>query len=258
MLRAPTLVAALVVAAHGGAAHVSRTAPVARTLARRAGTAPVMTATAGDVSATIAPTIEPDVVDEAAMLARSTFPVKPDALIARAKYVLNEAKVGTADPAVLAESFEFCAPFIGPLPRDEYLAALESFKIEDAFSVRPQWHAFRVDPFQPNRVWFVSRVVAVHDGKKTGAFGEPTGKTLEFPPQSFSLIFDEASNVVEFTVGYPIDRRVGNTGGLGGAFGYFWGVGRPLPFPEAKPYRKSWQLRSLGLINRLAKFFKRG
>ena len=32
------------------------------------------------------------------------------------------------------------------------------------------------------------------------------------------------------TIGfYTVDRRQGNTGGLGGAFGYFYGTGNPLP-----------------------------
>ena len=39
------------------------------------------------------------------------------------------------------------------------------------------------------------------------------------------------------------------TGGLGGAFGYFYGVGNPLPIPECQPYRKSWQFSLLGNPN---------
>jgi hypothetical protein len=43
-------------------------------------------------------------------------------------------------------------------------------------------------------------------------------------------------------VGYVIDRRAGNTGGLGALFGIMYAIGHPLPFPEAKPYRRSWSL----------------
>lgn len=57
--------------------------------------------------------------------------------------------------------------------------------------------------------------------------------------------------MVELTVGYPIDRRVGNTGGLGGAFGFFYGVGRPLPIPECRPYSRSWQFKALNLLGRI-------
>ena len=68
-------------------------------------------------------------VDEEAMLAASTFPIKPDELIGRAKQVL-EAGVGTKDGgACLAPDFEFCAAVVGPLGRDEYLGALGNFKV---------------------------------------------------------------------------------------------------------------------------------
>ena len=63
-------------------------------------------------------------VDEAAMLAASTFPIKPTELIERAKVVLD-AGVGTRDGgACLAPDFEFCAAVVGPLGREEYLGAL--------------------------------------------------------------------------------------------------------------------------------------
>jgi hypothetical protein len=48
-----------------------------------------------------------------------------------------------------------------------------------------------------------------------------------------------------------IDRTAGNTGGLGGAFGYFWGTGNPLPFPECQPFKGSLQLRLLGALQKL-------
>ena len=48
-----------------------------------------------------------------------------------------------------------------------------------------------------------------------------------------------------------IDRTAGNTGGLGGAFGYFWGTGNPLPFPECQPFKGSIQLRLLGALQKL-------
>ena len=48
-----------------------------------------------------------------------------------------------------------------------------------------------------------------------------------------------------------IDRTAGNTGGLGGAFGYFWGTGNPLPFPDCQPFKGSIQLRLLGALQKL-------
>ena len=68
-------------------------------------------------------------VDESAMFAASTFPIKPDALIERAKEVL-EAGVGTKDGgACLAPDFEFCAAVVGPLGKEQYLGALDNFRV---------------------------------------------------------------------------------------------------------------------------------
>ena len=95
------------------------------------------------------------VLDEDAMLAASNFPIKPNDLVERAKEVLLVAGGGTVDPSVLDESFEFCAPVVGPLSRDEFLGALKSFDLLTAFpDTENNYHFFRVDPFEPNRVWF--------------------------------------------------------------------------------------------------------
>lgn len=188
-------------------------------------------------------------VDEEALLAASVFPLKPPELIELAKRVLgDEYKVGLNDESILADDFEFCAAVVGPLTKGPYLGALRNFKLEDAFpDNNAQFHGWRVDPFQHNRVWFNVRPVATHTGE-TPFFGKPTGKRLELPPQSYSMIFTEAGKVRELTVGYPMDRRLGNTGGLGGAFGYMYGVGKGLPIPECKPYKRSWQFRLLNFI----------
>ena len=162
----------------------------------------------------------------------------------------------------MAPDFEFCAPFIGPLAKEEFLGALGNFKLTEAFpDINENYHAFRADPFQPGRVWWNTRTTASHTGEETPMLGAPSGTKLDLPPQSFSMIFDEAGLVRELTVGYGaqsvwksnrqrsygtaessrsdpsplalclvcavIDRRVGNTGGLGGAFGFFYGVGKP-------------------------------
>ena len=55
-----------------------------------------------------------------------------------------------------------------------------------------------------------------------------------------------------------VDRRQGNTGGLGGAFAFFYGVGRSLPFPEMHPYKPSKRYRLFQLIGKLqSKFSKK-
>ncbi|KAJ1616304.1 hypothetical protein T492DRAFT_1107531 [Pavlovales sp. CCMP2436] len=217
----------------------------------RAATSPRASIAAAAVGAGPTGYVLPGEVDEDFLLSQSTFPIKPPALIELTKRLYGECKVGLADESVLADTFQFCAPFVGPLEKTPYLAALRNFKIEDAFpDTNPQYHGFRVDPFEPNRVWFNIRVKATHTGE-TKAFGKATSKALVFPPQAHSVVFNAEGKVTEMTVGYPVDRRVGNTGGLGGAFGYFYGIGRPLPIPECKPYARSLQFRALNLIGRI-------
>ena len=52
--------------------------------------------------------------------------------------------------------------------------------------------------------------------------------------------------------GQTADRRQGNTGGLGGAFGFMWAVGKPLPIPECRPYKPSLRFRLLNFVGNLA------
>ena len=207
-------------------------------------------------------------VDEAAMLAASTFPIKPDDLIVKCKQVIKAQQDGLQDGSIdediYADDFRFCAPFVGgptpaapddPMPgldKAAYLSSLRQFNLLAAFpNMNNNYHFFRVDPFEPNRVWFQTRVTATHTGELLG--GAPTGKELVLPPQAFSMTFNEAGQLTLFNVGYVIDRTVGNTGGLGGAFGFFWGTGNPLPFPECQPFKGSLQLRGLGLLQKLLK-----
>ncbi|GLC56220.1 WD repeat-containing protein 91 [Pleodorina starrii] len=72
---------------------------------------------------------------------------------------------------------------------------------------------------------------------------KPTGKVIEEPPQTASLTFNAAGQVEGYTMGYVMDRMVGNTNGLGGVFGLMWALGAPLPAPEGHPWSPSLQLR---------------
>lgn len=197
------------------------------------------------------------IVDEEAMLANSSFPIKPDALVQKCKEFLGRGLGGTGpdSEADLADDFEFCAPVVGPLGKEAYVEALGNFKLLEAFpDTDANYHFFRVDPFEPDRVWWQTRKTATNTGE---FMNKPaTGKALVFPPEAYSVRFNEAGKVKEFTVGYPMDRRVGNTGGLGGAFGYFYGVGRPLPIPECRPYKPSLQFRFLMWLGRIGKRFQ--
>eukprot|EP00527_Entomoneis_sp_CCMP2396_P006656 CAMPEP_0198145424 /NCGR_PEP_ID=MMETSP1443-20131203/23378_1 /TAXON_ID=186043 /ORGANISM="Entomoneis sp., Strain CCMP2396" /LENGTH=248 /DNA_ID=CAMNT_0043809069 /DNA_START=71 /DNA_END=817 /DNA_ORIENTATION=- len=189
-------------------------------------------------------------VNESELLKTSSFPIAPKQLMERAREILAPAVgLGTKDGgACLADDFEFCAAVVGPIGKKEYLGALGSFKLEDAFDISPNFFGMGVDPLQPNRVWFFNRVKGTHTGKFMGA--EPTGKEIVYPPQIHHMDFNADGKLKEYGF-YTADRRQGNTGGLGGAFGFMYGVGKPLPIPECQPYKRSFRFRLLSFVGGL-------
>ena len=114
----------------------------------------------------------------------------------------------------------------------------------------PDWKAefygFHVDPFEVNsncpRVWYTARGRGVNKGPLVPFVPEEkgTGREVVNPPQVCSITIDPESKLItRYTIGYVVDRTVGNTGGLGGLYGILYSLGRPLPFPEAQPWKKS-------------------
>ena len=183
----------------------------------------------------------------------------PEELIAKTKTILATNN-GAEDPSLLASDFQFVAPVVGPLPKERFLEAFSSFKIEEAFpDAKFNYYAFRVDPFEPSRVWYDARFVGTHTGQLAGTI-PATGKKVEAPPQSCSMLFNEQGECTQLTVGYVMDKQIGNTGGLGGVFGILYAIGYGLPFPEAQPWQKSIQYELFtqvsGLTSQLQKFIK--
>jgi len=176
-------------------------------------------------------------LDVEATLSKSTFPIKPNDLVCKAKEVLA-SDFGTApgcDGSCLAEDFQFVAPIIGPLSKAEFVRAFGSFKLKDAIPDLKDNSWFQVDPLEPNRVWMISRATGTHTGTLNfGAGIAATGRSVSMPPQAQSMLFDEEGKCYTLTVGYCMDKRIGNTDGLGGVFGILKSVGKPLPFPEAQ------------------------
>jgi hypothetical protein len=194
-------------------------------------------------------------LDTEALLAKSTFPIKPVDLIALAKEVVMIKGTGTKDGGeCLADDFVFRAAFV-ETPKDKYIEALESFSLEDSFDLRQQFFGWTVDPLQPNRVYVFNRQEATFENAFVGVKAD--GRELILPPQCNHVDFNEDGKVKEFGF-YTVDRAQGNTGGLGGAFGFFYGVGRPLPFPEGKPYKFSFRRSIIEKIGALfSKFSKK-
>lgn len=183
-----------------------------------------------------------DILDEEAMLAKSTFPIPPDQLIGLAKAFTAAQEAGTVagegGPDWFAPDFRFVAPVVGPFDKELFIDSLKNFDVRTAFpDIKGNSHHFRVCPFEPNRVWFSVKFIGTNTGP---VLGQPaTGKSVESPVQAHSITFNEKGEVTKYTIGYVLDKETGNTGGLGGIFGWFYAIGRGLPFPEAQPYQPS-------------------
>lgn len=187
-------------------------------------------------------------LDTEKMISESTFTIPPEDLIKRVKIIIENG-IGVHEPDDLSDDFQFVFPVIGPLNKTQYLDNLKMFDLETMLPKAKEglYYNFHVDPFEHDRVWFVSRMIAKHEGG--GYFGPPTHKIINSPPQMCSLKLDENGKVLLYTGGYVMDKTIGNTGGLGGLFGILYSIGRPLPFPEANPPKKSWQLQMFSFVS---------
>merc|ERR1712146_529213 len=106
-----------------------------------------------------------------------------------------------------------------------------------------------------NRVWWFSRMTGTHTGvlNFSGQRFQGTGRKVNLPPQAQSLLFDVTGKVYTITVGYAMDKRIGNSEGLGGVFGILKAVGRPLPFSEGQRlFTPSLRLEALERIGKAA------
>ena len=219
--------------------------------------APLPAATAAKKCKPYDPTVEwvPEgLADETALFAKNwaDFPIAPGALVHRAKWVLAEPQFGLRDDSCLAPDFEFWRVH-RPLKRRSSSARWATSSCRTlSTSTRTTTPSAPTPPAGARVV--VTRTTAAHTGAETPMLGAPTGKELTLPPQSFSLIFDKDGLVKELTVGYPIDRRVGNTGSSA-ARSPRYGVGKPLLIPECQR-KPSLQLRMLGWVSRVGKKIK--
>lgn len=187
-------------------------------------------------------------LDEKELINNAGFPIRPDALIERCKEIL--ASNNLTEEIVDVENFTFSAPIVGPINFTQYKEALASFDLLTGFpDLKFCFHHFRVDPCNPARVWYTSRAYGTNTGVLAGQ--PPTGKVIDMPPEAGSMTFNEEGKVVRITLGYCMDRAVGNSGGLCAAFGMLYAAGRPLPFPEAQPYKPSWQLQIFNFLMNL-------
>lgn len=201
-------------------------------------------------------------LDVAATLKQSKFPISPEQLMQKARDVLR-AEFGTKtsqDASLLAEDFQFVAPIVGPLNKAEFLKAFGSFRLQDAIPDYKDNCWLQVDPLEPNRVWFISRAAGTHtETLNFGTAFPATGKAVMMPPQAQSMLFNEKGQCYTVTVGYAMDKRIGNSEGLGGMFGIVKAIGKPLPFPEGtRSYTPSLRYEALERLGKVAETFGYG
>ena len=188
----------------------------------------------------------PMFIDEAERLSsRPSTALAPEEMILIAKRFLASSGGLGGDPTLLSSSFTFEGPVVGPLGKDEFVEAIGSVDFAAAFpEFTSEFYGFHVDPFEGDRVWYTARSRGKNTGPLVPFVPEESGtkRTVVNPPQVCSITIDHSTGLItKYTIGYVVDRTVGNTGGLGGLYGILYALGRPLPFPEANPWQISIQ-----------------
>lgn len=160
------------------------------------------------------------------------FPIAEDKLIQLAKDLFAKDS-GLQDESLLADDFRFEFPVVS-LDRQSYIKAVRGFDLKSAFpDLDPHPYHWRVDPYEPNRVWFTTRVTGTHSGtlKFNKKEYKATGRVVQGAPECLSFIFNEQGKCTSYTGGYIMDRRVGNTKKMGALFGILAAIGVWVPQP---------------------------
>ncbi len=129
-------------------------------------------------------------VDPIAEVSTFLAPFPETVMIQLVKGILT-TNLAVEDPALLAKEFTFTTPSIGPIGKTKFL---ESYAAQEFGGFEPQFSHFRVDSFDPYRVWV--------DVK-------PVGPGLEGPPQAFSFTFDDDGYCTRMTAGAVMDPSIG-------------------------------------------------
>jgi len=193
-------------------------------------------------------------VDEQKLLSKRPSNALPvEEMIEIAKTFLKTSMGIGGDPEMLSEDFRFEGPVVGPFSKSEFVAALSNVDFKAGFSdFNPEFYGFHVDPFEGDRVWYTARGRGTNDGPFPSSSTPATQKTVINPPQVCSITIDYDTGLIKrYTIGYVVDRNVGNTGGLGGLYGILYAIGRPLPFPEANPWKPSLSYRAFQSVGKL-------
>ena len=118
------------------------------------------------------------------------------------------SELGTKDPDLLAGGFTFCGPIVGPLNKKTFLDAFSSFNIRDAIpDLDENYSNFRVDPYDPYRVWYDTKAKGTRTGPLAGQEGN--GAKYFGPPEVGSMTFDDDGFCTRLTAGAVMDPTYG-------------------------------------------------
>jgi hypothetical protein len=103
------------------------------------------------------------------------------------------ANLAADDPTLLAPEFVYYTPYVDPIKKKEFL---QSYARQEFGGSEPELSHFRVDPFDPYRVWV--------DVK-------PVGPGFEGPPQAYSFTFEDDGFCTRMSAGAVMDPSIGES-----------------------------------------------
>jgi hypothetical protein len=121
----------------------------------------------------------------------------PESVMIQLSKGILASEMATLDPDVLSPSFTFCGPYVGPISKSDFL---ENYAADMFGGAEPDLSHFRVDPYDPYRVWV--------DVRSTGTFEEDED-SFETPPQALSFTFDDNGFCTRITGDAVMDPTVG-------------------------------------------------
>lgn len=131
--------------------------------------------------------------------------------------------LGLQDPSLLGEDFTFCTLTIGPIRKTDFLEKYAEQQFKD---VTPNFSNFRVDPYDPNRVW-----VDI----------QPVAPGYQGAPQALSFSFDQDGFCTRITADAVMDPSIGNGGGLGGPDGLRFARGEGANILTTRPLGRTFE-----------------
>lgn len=130
-------------------------------------------------------------------------PFPEPVMVRLAKGVLT-AEMGKDDPSLLRDDFTFCGPIVGPLDKTSFLESFSNFNIRDAFpDLNENYANFRIDPYDPYRVWYDVKGEGTWTGQLNGKKGD--GSKYVGPPEVGSMTFDDNGYCTRITANAVVD-----------------------------------------------------